>query len=144
MAGTTDIQIRAKAKRNNAVLPGAFREPGFIFLNQSIEIWNRKKFMANRKWRDDAIRRADKRRARMAKRTAKPIRNSVRRFQRVMNDLYRKSLVGKEDKLATALDAAKKAVDTIGKGETEQQNVESGTGGEDSTPKKTSPGCKMS
>jgi len=49
--------------------------------------------MKNRKWRDDAIRRADKRKARSMTPTRKPIRNSIKRFKRVMEDLYRKSLM---------------------------------------------------
>ncbi len=41
LKGTTDVQQQAKAKRAMAVLPGSFRESGFLFLNQTITIWNR-------------------------------------------------------------------------------------------------------
>ena len=91
LKGTTDVQKRAKAKRESSIRPGTFREPGFLYLNQTITIWHRQKFMENRKWREDAVRRAEKRKAR-AMNTTKPIRNSVKRFRSVVEDLYRKSL----------------------------------------------------
>lgn len=110
------MQLRAKAKRASAILPGAFRESGFKFLNTSIEIWNRSRFMSNPKWREDAIRRADKRKARQTTRT-KPIRNSVKRFRVVMENLYKQSLEKKESKVEAALEDAKKAIGAIGKEE---------------------------
>lgn len=102
LQGTTDVQKKLKAKRESAILPGSFRESGFRFMNETIMIWNRQQFMDNSKWREDAIRRADKRKARSLN-TRKPIRNSVKRFRDVMEDLYQKSLEegkNKEDSVA--------------------------------------------
>lgn len=104
LKGTTQVQQGAKAKRASAVLPGTFHEPGLRYMKQSIEIWNRRKFLANPKWRGDAIRRVDKRRAlKMMRATTKPIRNSIKRFRRVMDDLYLKSLK-KQDMMASAVE----------------------------------------
>lgn len=73
--------------------------------------------MSNKKWREDAVRRADKRKARRnMTRTTKPIGNSVKRFRRVMEDLYRKS-VKQENKVDEAIEEAKQAVASIGKDE---------------------------
>lgn len=123
LKGTTDVQKRAKAKRATAVLPGSFRESGFSFLNQTITIWNRQEFMSNKKWREDAVRRADKRQARRnMSRTVKPmLRNSIKRFRRVMNGLYQKSLK-QESALDKAIEEAKKTVATIGNGNQKEES----------------------
>jgi hypothetical protein len=122
LKGTTDVQQQAKAKRAMAVLPGSFRESGFLFLNQTITIWNRQEFMSNKKWREDAVRRADKRQARRSmSRTVKPIRNSIQRFRRKMNELYQKSLK-QESTLDKAIEEAKKSVASIGNGNQEEES----------------------
>ena len=92
LSGTTDINKKAKAKRASTILPGSFREPGFLYLNQTITIWNRNKFMENRKWKEGAIRRSEKRKARDASSTRPVLRNSRKRFRTIMEDFYRKSL----------------------------------------------------
>lgn len=117
LKGTTDVQKRAKAKKASAVIPGSFHESGFLFLNQTITIWNRKEFMSNKKWKEDAVRRADKRKARRnMTRTMQPIGNSIKRFRRVMEGLYRKT-VKQENKVENAIEEAKETVAAIGKGE---------------------------
>eukprot|EP00544_Gedaniella_sp_CCMP2646_P006751 CAMPEP_0202496368 /NCGR_PEP_ID=MMETSP1361-20130828/19616_1 /ASSEMBLY_ACC=CAM_ASM_000849 /TAXON_ID=210615 /ORGANISM="Staurosira complex sp., Strain CCMP2646" /LENGTH=218 /DNA_ID=CAMNT_0049127681 /DNA_START=100 /DNA_END=756 /DNA_ORIENTATION=+ len=122
LKGTTDVQQQAKAKRAMAVIPGSFRESGFLFLNQTITIWNRQEFMSNKKWREDAVRRADKRQARRSmSRTVKPIRNSIQRFRRKMNELYQKSLK-QESTLDKAIEEAKKSVTSIGNGNQEEES----------------------
>lgn len=93
MSGTTDINKKAEARRASKIIPGSFREPGFLYLNQTITIWNRNKFMANRKWKEDAIRRSEKRKARDASSMKPVLRNSRKRFWTIMEDLYRKSLI---------------------------------------------------
>ena len=145
LKGTTDVQKRAKAKRASAILPGTFREPGFLFMNQTITIWDREQFMANKKWREDAIRRADKRKARNMNHSSKPIRNNVNRFRLVMEDLYRNSL--KQNTVNMAVEEAKSAIETIGKRESRERTSTSTTeqGPEETdSGKRTSPGCKLS
>lgn len=93
LSGTTDINKKAQAKRASTILPGSFREPGFLYLNQTITIWNRNKFMENRKWKEDAIRRSEKRKARDASSKRPVLRNSRKRFRTIMEDFYRKSLI---------------------------------------------------
>lgn len=93
MSGTTDINKKAAVRRASTILPGSFREPGFMYLNQTITIWNRSKFTENRKWKEGAIRRAEKRKARDASSTKPVLRNSRKRFRTVVEDLYRKSLI---------------------------------------------------
>jgi hypothetical protein len=89
--GTTEIHIKAKVKRASAVLPGSFREPGFLYLHQTITLWDRNKFMKNKKWKEDAIRRSEKRRARNVSTSNPVVGNSRKRFRTVMEDLYCKS-----------------------------------------------------
>jgi hypothetical protein len=91
LTGTTDIHIKAKSKRASAVLPGSFREPGFLYLNQTITLWDRNKFMKNKKWKEDAIRRSEKRKARNDSSSIPVVGNSRKRFRTVMENLYRKS-----------------------------------------------------
>ena len=64
LQGTTEITRLAQRDRNLAVIPGAFREPGFVSLQQTIKIWDLREFMANSKWKEDAIRKSLKRSAR--------------------------------------------------------------------------------
>mmetsp|Transcript_19480 Transcript_19480/g.45313 ORF Transcript_19480/g.45313 Transcript_19480/m.45313 type:complete len:106 (-) Transcript_19480:66-383(-) len=86
----------AAAKRKTEVLPGAFHEPNFIYLRQTIQIWNIREYMKNPKWREDAIRRSEKRKALSDNdenlRKKRKIKSGRRRFRNFMNEWYRKSL----------------------------------------------------
>ena len=62
MEGTNWINKLAAQKRALAVVPGAFREPAFHYLGETVLIWSLKDFMSNPKWRDDSIRRSRKNR----------------------------------------------------------------------------------
>ena len=56
--GKDPLQIRANKQRALAIKPGAFHEPAFRYLNETLLIWDLKSFMKNAKWRDDAIRKS--------------------------------------------------------------------------------------
>ena len=62
LAGTTDVQMFAAAKRK-ALLPKhhTFRECGFVYAGDTVVIWNFKEYYACPRWRDDARRRSVRR-----------------------------------------------------------------------------------
>lgn len=64
IAGTTIIQVHAKEKRSKLLKPGRFREPGFVYQGDSVVLWSLRMYMSNPKWRDDALRKSNRRRAR--------------------------------------------------------------------------------
>lgn len=102
-AGTHNINRLARRQRSLAVKNRAFTEPSFHFLNETLLIWSSKDFLANPKWREDAIRRSVKNKrsreamlgdaARATIQQAKK-KNEGRRkkFQRVMEQLYEASV----------------------------------------------------
>ena len=92
------------------VTPGAFPgEPAFRYLQESLVVWDCRRYLDNPKWREDAIRRSERnKRAREVfvaaggsgstkkeeeedgpKKRKKEGRK--RRFQRIMNELYEAS-----------------------------------------------------
>lgn len=94
LAGTTDVQQRAKVLRNKALQPGRFREPGFAFQGDTVVIWNVREYAANSKWREDAVRKSLRRQARRMDGVplTKPLRNNRRRFHRIMERLHQQSI----------------------------------------------------
>jgi len=48
----------AAQKRALKAVPGAFHEPAIHYLGESVTIWSLRQYMANPKWRDDAVRRS--------------------------------------------------------------------------------------
>jgi hypothetical protein len=99
LSGTTREQKRAAAKRASAVRKGVFREPAFMYMGQTVTIWNFSDYMENPKWKDDAIRRSEKRRARLEinRNSSVSLRNNRKRFHRIMESLYQESRGNKTD-----------------------------------------------
>jgi hypothetical protein len=64
LAGKTSIQQKAKEKRSKLLRKGRFRESEFVYLGDTIMIWNIHDYTANPKWKDDALRKASRRNAR--------------------------------------------------------------------------------
>mmetsp|Transcript_6909 Transcript_6909/g.10496 ORF Transcript_6909/g.10496 Transcript_6909/m.10496 type:complete len:186 (-) Transcript_6909:105-662(-) len=87
----TDIARRAKRQRSLALRPGSFKEVGFSFTEQSIKIWDIHEFMSNQKWKDDAVRRSKKRKARQ-KAEGSRLKISRTRFHALIDDCYHRSL----------------------------------------------------
>jgi hypothetical protein len=100
LLGNTEIARRAKQVRALALLPGAFRESGFVSMTQTIKIWDLREFMANPKWKEDAVRKSQKRKAREFETTttsdAPPrLKNSRKRFRLLLDNWYAQSLESK-------------------------------------------------
>lgn len=100
LQGNTEIARQAKQVRALALIPGAFRESGFVSMKQTIKIWDLREFMANPKWKEDAIRRSQKRKARDSETTtaseAPPtLENSRKRFRLFLDNWYSQSLDSK-------------------------------------------------
>lgn len=92
LTGNTEIALKAKRQRDLALLPNVYREPGFIYSQQTIKIWDIREFMANPKWKEDAIRKSTKRKA-YKKAGAEPqIKISRKRFRSFMDNWYRSSI----------------------------------------------------
>ena len=64
LAGTHEIQRIAKELRNKKLTKGRFREKGFVYTGDTVVIWNVYEYNQNPKWREDAIRRSIRRKAR--------------------------------------------------------------------------------
>jgi hypothetical protein len=94
LAGRTWIQEDARSKRKMLLSQRRFREPGFVYMGDTVVIWNLREYMANPKWREDALRKANKRKAReMESGEVKPrLTNSRKRFHRIVNELYQRTL----------------------------------------------------
>lgn len=107
LAGTTDIQLRAKEKRSKLIKKGRFREKEFAYIGDTVIIWNIHEYMANPKWKEDALRKASRRNARRGCKQANSTKGAptkskrhmkswvnIRRekFHRIMEGLYQKSL----------------------------------------------------
>ena len=91
-----------------AVTPGAFPgEPAFRYLQESLVVWDCRRYLDNPKWREDAIRRSERnKRAREVfvaaggskkeeeggPKKRKKEEGRKRRFQRIMNELYEASI----------------------------------------------------
>ena len=97
LQGNTEIALRAKQVRSLTLLPGAFHESGFVSLKQTIKIWDLQEFLANPKWKEDAIRKSQKRKAREYETTAASdgpprLKNSRKRFHLLLDNLYKKNV----------------------------------------------------
>jgi hypothetical protein len=95
MNGTSDVQRQAKGKRSKSIEKKGrlFREPGFTYIGDTVIIWSLREYLANPKWKEDALRKSSKRRARNGHRTHPIIvGNNRKRFRRVMEGLYKASL----------------------------------------------------
>lgn len=100
MTATTPIQLEARGKRakviNNKGKNSMFREKGFTYLGDTVVVWNLTEYLANKKWKEDALRKANKRRQQFQSMpsTAKVHKGTRRkRFRCIMEDLYKKSLI---------------------------------------------------
>jgi type II restriction/modification system DNA methylase subunit YeeA len=90
LKGNTVIALLAKRQRDLALLPNIYRESGFIYSEQTVKIWDIREFMANPKWKEEAVRKSEKRRARAASKTQLKI--SRKRFRSFIDNWYRNSL----------------------------------------------------
>jgi hypothetical protein len=110
LAGTTDIQKQAREKRQLLLCKKRFREPGFKYVGDTVMIWNIYEYAQNSKWRDDAIRRSNRRKAleqgysvpsssqdmKQLQDSITPVRTSTKRFRRMFEKLYQDSLKEKK------------------------------------------------
>ena len=91
LQGKAPIQLALQEKRSKGVAKGRFREPGFRYMGDTVIIWSLREYLANPKWKEDALRKASKRKARHG--GVRPaLRNSRRRFRRIMQQLYEQNL----------------------------------------------------
>jgi hypothetical protein len=91
LQGNTIIARQANRDRSLALLPGAFREGGFVYSEQTIKIWDIREFMANPRWREDAIRKSRKRHARETNTTVPRLKISRKRFHSLLDQWYEKN-----------------------------------------------------
>jgi hypothetical protein len=101
ISGKTWVQSEARMKRSKLLKHGRFREPGFVYQGDTVIIWSLRDYISNPKWREDALRKSNRRRARttdameatdLTQKLSKPRRNRRKRFRRTMESLYKKSL----------------------------------------------------
>jgi hypothetical protein len=99
LAGTTELQKQAREKRQLLLYKKRFREPGFKYVGDTVVIWNIYEYAQNSKWRDDAIRRSNRRKA-LEQDYSAPLplgqdikQQSNKRFRRTFEKLYQKSLM---------------------------------------------------
>jgi hypothetical protein len=97
LGGTSLIQREAKYKRSKLIAKGRFREPGFCYMGDTVIIWNLREYLDNPKWKEDALRKSSKRKARSLEAgdessKFKPLANSRKRFRRIMEELYQNTL----------------------------------------------------
>lgn len=95
LAGTTEVQQLAAAKRKMRIPSGRrfFREPGFVYQGDTVVIWDLQAYAQNPKWRDDAVRKAVRRSKSTCHNnspTFRRLRNSRKRFRRLMHEFYLK------------------------------------------------------
>ena len=101
LAGTTEIQRFAAEKRRQK-LAGRWREPAFVYMGETIVLWDLRAYMKNLKWKEDAIRKSRRRLVTQLNDGVHAtssvggrmghLRNSRRRFARIMEELYQKTL----------------------------------------------------
>jgi hypothetical protein len=124
LSGTTEIQKLAREKQLLLLHKKRFREPGFKYVGDTVVIWSIYEYAQNNKWREDAIRRSNRRKAReqdslsvpsssspsssatTATKTSqdgmkqpctiKPVRSSNKRFRRIFDKLYQESMMEKK------------------------------------------------
>jgi hypothetical protein len=91
MAGNTTVQKAALDKRGKLIPKGRFREGNFLYLGDTVVIWDLQQCMAAPRLKDEILRKSQKRKAREVGST-KVVRNSRKRFHCVMEQLYQASL----------------------------------------------------
>ena len=100
LAGTSEVQCLAQQKRSKLLRPGRFRESGFVYQGDTVVIWNLRDYLSNPKWREDAVRKSNRRKARLTdkmsdkdveKQHLKRLKNSRRRFHRLIERRYHES-----------------------------------------------------
>jgi hypothetical protein len=110
ISGTTWVQSEARMKRSKLLKHGRFREPGFVYQGDTVIIWSLRDYVSNPKWREDALRKSNRRRARttdaieatdLTEKLSKPRRNRRKRFHRMMEILYRKSVEQSSEKASS-------------------------------------------
>jgi hypothetical protein len=107
LAGTTAVQ-RAAAERRRLRIPAKsfMREPGFVYSGDTVVIWDIRVFASVPKWKEDALRKSLRRKkqqlesATLAQEERRPkrLRNSRKRFHRIMEERYRQVHLGTESK----------------------------------------------
>lgn len=87
LAGTTDVQKQAALLRKRRLAPGTFREPLFMYVGDSIVLWNLRDYVKNPKWKEEAIRKSKRR-------SAGKVQYAIKRrpFAQIVDELYKKSL----------------------------------------------------
>jgi hypothetical protein len=66
-------------------------------MGDTVIIWNLREYLDNPKWKEDALRKSSKRKARSLEEgdessKFKPLANSRKRFRRIMEELYQNTL----------------------------------------------------
>lgn len=64
LTGTTHVQRALQDKRSKLIVKGRFRESGFTYMGDTVILWNIREYLANPKWKEEAIRKSRKRRGR--------------------------------------------------------------------------------
>jgi hypothetical protein len=92
LAGATMVQRKAAQKRSHSIIEKAFKEKKFAYMNQTILIWSLDEYLQNPKWRDDAIRKAEKRKAYESMDQKIVLKNSQKRFRALLERKYQDSI----------------------------------------------------
>ena len=96
---TTPVQLRAAGLRARRIIDrkGFLKEPGFVYTGDTIVIWNIREYLANSKWKDDAIRKSLRRHERNEFQAAKTKRlgNSRKRFRLIIEQWLQESMKNK-------------------------------------------------
>ena len=87
LVGSTDVQKQAALLRKRRLAPGTFHEPLFMYVGDSIVLWNIREYIKNSKWREEAIRKSKRRSGGRF-----PYATKRRPFAQVVDELYKKSL----------------------------------------------------
>jgi hypothetical protein len=106
MAGNTDVQLSARDRRGRLIPRGLFRETNFVYMGDTVVIWDLQSCVGMPKLRDEVLRKCQKRKAReVAVAPNKPLlRNNKKRFRRIMEHLYHQSLKMPQDSACNADD----------------------------------------
>ena len=92
IAGTTMVQKKAAQKRSHSIIDKAFREKNFVYVNQTILLWSLEEYLEHPKWREDAVRRAEKRKTYGSKAKNPELKNSKKRFRAMLETRYQASI----------------------------------------------------
>lgn len=92
----TPVQLRAAELRARRITnrKGFLKEPGFVYTGDTIMIWNVHEYLANTKWKDDAVRKCLRRQERneFQRGNVRRLGNSRRRFQQFIEQRLQESL----------------------------------------------------